>query len=99
MSVCLRRRDFIAGLSGAAVSWPLTARAQQAAVPVVGYVSGASADVSADRERAFLKGLREAGYVGGQNVTVEPHDRAPALMADLVRRRVAVIAAPRVPLA
>jgi putative ABC transport system substrate-binding protein len=49
------------------------ARAQQAAVPVVGYVSGASADVSADRERAFLKGLGEAGYVGGQNVTVEYH--------------------------
>ena len=54
----LRRREFIAGLGGAA-AWPLAARAQQPAVPVVGYVSGASADVSADRVRAFLKGLGE----------------------------------------
>jgi putative ABC transport system substrate-binding protein len=98
MSICLRRREFIVGLSGAA-AWQRAAWAQQAAVPVVGYVSGASADVSADRERAFLKGLGEAGYVGGQNVTVEYHwldgkiDRLPAVMADLVRRRVAVIAA------
>jgi putative ABC transport system substrate-binding protein len=89
----LRRRDF-------AAAWPLAARAQQAAMPVVAYVSGMSADVSADRLRAFLKGLGEAGYVGGQNVTVEYHwldgqyDRLPALVDDLVRRRVAVIVAP-----
>src|SRR5215471_11880416 len=98
MSILLRRRDFIAGLGGAA-AWPLAARAQRSAMPVVGVVNGASADVSAERERAFLKGLGEGGYVGGQNVTVEYHrldgryDRAPAVIADLVRRRVAVIAA------
>jgi putative ABC transport system substrate-binding protein len=80
------RRDFIMLLGGAA-AWPLAARAQQSAMPVVGVVNGASADVSAERERAFLKGLGEGGYVGGQNVTVEYHrldgryDRAPALIA------------------
>ncbi len=76
------------------------ARAQQPALPVVGFVNAGSADTSADRVRAFRKGLGETGYVEGQNVTVEYHwlegqyDRVPALMADLVRRRVAVIAAP-----
>jgi putative tryptophan/tyrosine transport system substrate-binding protein len=92
----IKRREFIAGLGGAAV-WPLSARAQQ---PVVGLVSGGSADVSANFVAAFRKGLGETGYVEGQNVTVEYHwlegqyDRLPALMADLVRRRVAVIATP-----
>jgi putative tryptophan/tyrosine transport system substrate-binding protein len=95
----MRRRAFIAGLGGAVVAWSRPARAQQQALPGVGFVSGGSADASADRGRAFRKGLSEAGYVEGQNATVEWHwlegqyDRLPPLMADLVRRRVAVIAA------
>jgi putative ABC transport system substrate-binding protein len=94
----LRRRQFITLLGGAA-AWPLAARAQQP-LPVVGYVDGASPTVSAIRAAGFRKGLSEVGYVEGQNVTVEYHwvagqyDRLPSLMADLVRRRVAVIATP-----
>jgi putative ABC transport system substrate-binding protein len=96
----MRRRDFITLLGGTVVTWPIAARSQQSAVPVVGLVNGASADVAADRVRGFLRGLGEAGYVEGQNVKIEYHwlegqyDRLPAVMADLVRRRVAVIAAP-----
>src|SRR6516225_4112699 len=92
-----KRREFIAGL-GSAAAWPVVARAQQPAVPVIGFVSGGSADASIGS--AFRKGLSESGYVDGQNATVEYHwlegqyDRLPALMADLVRRRVAVIATP-----
>jgi putative ABC transport system substrate-binding protein len=95
----VKRREFIAGLGGAA-AWPLAGGAQQTALPVVGFVHAGSADTSADRVRAFRKGLSETGYVDGQNVTVEYHwlegqfDRLPALMAELVRRRVAVIATP-----
>src|SRR6516165_8910033 len=95
----MRRREFIAGL-GSAAAWPLTARAQQAGMPVVGLVSLGSADASASYMAAFRKGLGETGYVDGKNVTVEYHylegqyDRLPALMADLVRRRVAVIVTP-----
>jgi len=95
----MRRREFIAGLVSAA-AWPLVARAQQPALPVIGFVSGASADVFPDRVRAFRKGLGETGYVEGQNVTVEYHwlegqyDGLSAVIADLVRRRVAVIVTP-----
>ena len=95
----MRRRDFIKVVAGSAVSWPLAAHAQQP-MPVVGFVDGGSLDASAARAAAFRKGLNETGYVEGQNVTVEYHwlagqyDGLPALMADLVRRQVAVIAAP-----
>jgi len=95
----MRRREFIAGL-GSAVARSLAARAQQAALPVVGFLNGSSADASGDRMRAFRKGLSETGYIEGQNVTVEYHwlegqyNRLPVVTADLVRRRVAVIATP-----
>jgi putative tryptophan/tyrosine transport system substrate-binding protein len=94
----MRRREFIAGLGAAA--WPLAARAQQPGIPVVGFVDTASADAAARYAAVFRKGLGETGYVEGQNVTVEYHwlegqyDRLSALMADLVRRRVAVIVTP-----
>jgi putative tryptophan/tyrosine transport system substrate-binding protein len=96
----MRRREFIAGLGSAATTWPLAARAQQQALPVVGLVSLGSADAFADNIRTFHKGLGEAGYVEGRNVLIEYHwlegrdDGVAALMADLVRRSVAAITIP-----
>ncbi len=96
----MRRREFIAGLGGAAVAWPLAARAQQPAHAGDRVRLRRVGRCPAGYVAAFRKGLGETGYVEGQNVTVEYHwlegqyDRLPALMADLVRRRVAVIATP-----
>jgi putative ABC transport system substrate-binding protein len=95
----MRRREFISFLVGTVAAWPLAARAQQAPnLPTVAVVSGRSSDAEARTAAAFHKGLNETGYVDSRNVTVEYHwiagqyDRLPALMADLVRRQVAVIA-------
>ena len=95
----MRRREFIRLIGGVTAGWPLAARAQRPAPPVVGVVSGQSSSADTRNAAAFRKGLNEFGYVDGQNVTVEYHwlegqyDSLPALMADLVRRQVTVIAA------
>ena len=98
MALDIGRRQFVAGLSGTTLAWPFVVRAQQPTMPVVGFIREGSADGNASFVAAFRKGLNENGYVDGQNVTVEYHwlegqYDLPALMADLVRRRVAVIAA------
>jgi putative ABC transport system substrate-binding protein len=101
----MRRREFIAFLGGAVASRPLAARAQQAAMPVVGFINGASAQTFARPTAAFLKGLGEAGYADGHNVDIEYRwaeghfDRMPQFVADLVRKRVSVIAATSTPAA
>jgi putative ABC transport system substrate-binding protein len=95
----MRRRQFISLLGGAA-AWPLAVRAQQTAMPIVGFVTGRPVEASARPTAAFRKGLDETGYVEGNNVMVDYHwlgdqyDRVPAVLADFVRRRVAVIATP-----
>ena len=94
----MKRREFIGLVGGAAAAWPLTARAQQSAMPLVAFINGGSADGSTVFADGFRKGLNETGFIEGQNVTVEYHwleghyDHLPALMVDLIRRRVAVIA-------
>jgi putative ABC transport system substrate-binding protein len=101
----MRRRDFFKAIAASAVAWPVVVRAQQAALPVVGFVNAASAQNYSRQVAAFVRGLGEAGYADGRNVTVEyrwaegQNERLPTMLADLVHRGVAVIAATSTPAA
>src|SRR6202022_4390069 len=103
MAFLVRRREFIAFLAGSAMAWPLAARAQQPATPVIGFLASETRVLWASRLRAFHQGLGETGYVEGRNVTIEyrwaegHNDRLPAMVSELLRRQVAVIAALRTP--
>jgi putative tryptophan/tyrosine transport system substrate-binding protein len=100
MAIGIGRRQFVSALGGVAIAWPLAARAQQPTLPVVGYLSATSADANPGSLEAFREGLKVAGFVEGQNVTIDyrwannESDRLPELAADLTRRKVSVIVAP-----
>jgi len=99
----MRRREFISLIGGVAATWPLAVHAQQTATPIVGYLDSRTHDEGESRAAAFRRGLQEAGYIVGQNVAIEYYwaeqqiDRLPAMAADLVKRRVTVIAAATTP--